>query len=677
MTRQSFPDRQEIESALERVCSGELSPAEATQMLLQLDSGGEPNSADISPGESLRSLLDRLGTPPIDIVESWCQQLGILAAIHEREAGEPLPAIQLHEWAIDTRARLIWKHRRFTSDDDLPATAPSQASLEQVDRFRVTLLAKRTLPVADDPPDSPPLRPVGGAADRKQRGCRRGRDSGNGKKATRVIAVAAILVGSAIAIGDHAWHPTADSTSSDNHPRVPVESTAPDRPVAIGPASTNRLLTPGLGDHRHGSEMVRQPTAEPTAASETDADRWQTLDSIVESETVAANRSALDARSLSLEMLLPTASGFLPKNDDQRASETESGDLAVTAVRPDDQPNRDDQREVNPTDDPSELDDGDVPAELPQRTRVSTVTAIELPPMDDPAMSAKLWQTSTTAITLQFPFEVALAMNSNDARWKITDTRKNVLVATINSEHDATVLNWSETATESAAAGALSHGRLIDGQGRLIYLRPMIEADPWPIRLDQSDSRPTWDLRQPIPPRVARLSLEYELPEGVELGWIEPIEPTEIRRTRAVAVLTPQDRETVSLGMRLDVRGGRQLSCRVRFAARLDPAMPWQKVSSSALDQFADQLTEQAAAVSRESTRLSAAHPTADSQGRRAIAVQQEAAKTQAESLRLASERVAELQSLIALLEVNALLKFRVWVQWPQGEQTILQMGEE
>ena len=208
----------------------------------------------------------------------------------------------------------------------------------------------------------------------------------------------------------------------------------------------------------------------------------------------------------------------------------------------------------------------------------------------------------------------------------------------------------------------------------MVFLRPQIEANPWPLSLDQPDVRPTWDLRGPLPPRASRLAIRFELPRDVEVGWIEPLEETDIRRGRAVAVLTPTDGESVAIGMRLDVRGGRKLSCRVRFAARLDPAMPWQVVSASTLRQLSNQLTEQAAALSRETQRLAAVYERADTLGRRVLRLKQARVAAQSESLREISSRVVELQSLIASLETSATLRLRVWVEWPNETQPILEM---
>ncbi len=167
-------------------------------------------------------------------------------------------------------------------------------------------------------------------------------------------------------------------------------------------------------------------------------------------------------------------------------------------------------------------------------------------------------------------------MREDDAKagWKIVDTRNDAIVARIAADASGTRLTWVEDAGDSSPAASLIHGRLTNETGSVIYLRPTIEAESWPIDLQRADVRPTWDLRWPIPPRISRLAIEFDVPEEIEIRWLEPIQPTELRRTRGLAVLTPQDSETVALGMRLDVGCGRKLSVRVRFAARLARQCP-------------------------------------------------------------------------------------------------------
>ena len=255
----------------------------------------------------------------------------------------------------------------------------------------------------------------------------------------------------------------------------------------------------------------------------------------------------------------------------------------------------------------------------------------------------------------------------------IRDSRSKTVVALLSESDDGTLLRWSETAAESPNASALSHGRMTSGRDT-IFLRSVIESDSWPIRLDTPDVMPTWNLVDPIPPRATRFSLQLQLPETIEEGWIEPIQSASVRRSRALAVLTPRQEESVALGLRFDIRCSRKLSCRIRYAGRLDPALPWQVLSIPLLEQFADQLTQQSILVSKESERLARVHEIAGPAGRRILRLKQDRNDQLAASIRMASQRVAQLQSLIAALESEGSVRIRLWVAWPDVEQDILTM---
>ena len=257
--------------------------------------------------------------------------------------------------------------------------------------------------------------------------------------------------------------------------------------------------------------------------------------------------------------------------------------------------------------------------------------------------------------------------------WQVRDPDGPNNVATIGVGDEASEFRWEGEPT-STLVSTLSQGRLVDSEGKVVYLRPHVTADPWPVRVGKSDEMPSWDLGHPIGQRGCRVSIAFDLPKEVEEAWIEPVESDSPRRTRAVAMVTPQDGETVALGIRLDVRCGRKLSCRVRYAGRLDPSMPWQVVSTAGLEQFASQLSAQAIVVRNEADRLDRVERLADAAGRRILQVKQERNDQRAESIAIALERVAELQSLIARLEAAATLRLRLWVEWPDREQVLFSM---
>ncbi len=154
MTHEDFPDRQQIEAALRRVQSGELSPTVATELLLanfpppSASTHREADAVKDFGDESLASLIDRLGTPPADVVDVWCEQITSAAITHEEMSGQALPAIDLHEWAINAAGELLWRPQSFARRRGTVTQTPAlkTPSREQIDRFRRSLFADETAP---------------------------------------------------------------------------------------------------------------------------------------------------------------------------------------------------------------------------------------------------------------------------------------------------------------------------------------------------------------------------------------------------------------------------------------------------------------------------------------------------------------------------------------------------
>ncbi len=675
-TREAVHDRESIESALQRVKSGELSPAEATQLLLS----GEVVLEAEPRYESLASLVDRLGVPPRDIVDSWCQQLCNIASQHEHETGKSLPAIDLNQWSITPQGQFVWNGRLLAANDD--GNQPTQTSLDRIDQFRTTLIPTAgTDNIPCDTPaavSEPTNDPFAGPARNKNRDRDSNRDSDKNEKRadrawfgprTRQVLFAAAVLGCA-GIGGWILYRSSE----------PVMETAANKDTSatfatdVGPPAT--------------ADVGEIPSTEPIGSSAAaldslDGRALETLESMTEAELSALEEEIETSDPLSLDALMPAAASFVPNASITSASSSTDSreDTEATNANAADKLGEAGQTDSGIMNEQASGsasvkevlgDDDDAPAESPQQTRDSTVMAIQLSPVDDPTTATKLADRPLDGLKLDFPFDVPLQIQGEQSPWEIRDTRKEMAIAVISNGPGRTELKWSDDADQSASVSALVHGRITDRSGDTVFLRPLIEADPWPIRVDKPDVMPTWDLRQPIPPRVARLSIDLDLPDDIEAGWIESVEPESLRRARGLAVLTPKDGESVSLGIRFDIRCSRKLSCRVRYAGRLDASMPWQVVSVPLLEQFANQLTQQAILVSKEATRLDSVYEIAGSSGRRILRVKQNRNDALAETIRTASQRVAQLQTLIATIEAAATLRVRVWVEWPDTEQTLL-----
>jgi hypothetical protein len=684
--RTSDANRGQIDSALRRVQSGEWSPLQAAIVLSdQLDHedvGYEPidrNAADRLPDESLDALIDRLGTPPTDVLLSWRFQLQVIARAFEFELDKPFPQLEPARVTIDAFGSLSCGEFRFAQRNasDSPRMHDSQRNLDLL--LRSLAGGDQDLSLTHEQPQTPttisePEINVERSAATKivARDSIRTSEPKRPAKSSLVRRrgiFAAVIFFAAVAIVVALYSNSSRRGGGRSDDRV--EERASGSPVSADEFSAN-------GPMASGSLADRSESTGDDAPSE-----LQTLDLLGDGQ----GGISAGTDPLSLAELMPVRADFLPSSDVLEPASLRGADddspATASAVGSGESANIDAGDDFEPAGEGHPTGDAagneNLPDESPQSTRLSKVTTIQLPaiPTDSTGnaeTAVNLWETAASDLELDFPFDVPLAVEARDTGWSIRDKRNDVAVAAIRTGADGTRLQWTQSATDSPIATALTHGRLRSGEGQMVFLRPQIEADPWPLRLDQPDVRPTWDLRGPLPPRVSRVAIACELPRDVEVGWIQPLEETDIRRGRAMAVLTPTDGESVAIGMRLDIRGGRKVSCRIRFAARLDPAMQWQVISHSALLQFSNQLSEQAAVLSREKQRLAAVYERADTVGRRVLRLKQDRVAAQSDSLREVSSRIVELQSLISSLETGGTLRLRVWVEWPNETQPILEM---
>lgn len=648
-------DRETIQSALQQVQAGEITPEEATLLLIAAENA-----------ETLDSLIERLGTPPRDIVDSWCDQLRSVASSHEAESGNPLPEIKLDQWAITTDGDLLLRGRRYKISDDGPRASP--ASLDRIQSFQRHLTSEHQVKskrwsalVASQFPSKRSASSSKAADDSRNLSEKKAKRDSSGRQ-TRAVAIAGIAV-CAIAAGFILFRVARSTNDSiaQNSVAVKTEQAAP-LPASVPtdpPNSGTDLRTAETDGSEASGETVTLETFElpPELESdlELDIELSMSLDGLV---------PLLDDPEVSDPESSPPESESNDSSDEENISNTDRSNVASTS----------DAKQESTGPSASQIaDDEPVPTESPQQTRQSTVMSVKLANADDIDTVVALSDSPMSGLKVDFPYEVPLEVKEQDDVWSIHDARKDVSLAVIRAAADGTELSWSNTAKQSPNVSALAHGRLTDGAGNTIFLRPTIESDPWSFGFEKSDVMPTWNLGDPIPPKVTNLEVQFHLPEDIEFGWVDPIDPGKLRRTRGTAVINTAGDEEVSLGIRFDIRCNRKLACRMRFAARLDPSMSWQIVSTPLLAQFSSQLTQRSTAISKEGERLAKVYRSLDRRAaKRFIRNKQDHVKDLAAQAETAAQRVAKLQTLLARLESQATIGFRVWVEWPDTEQTLL-----
>ena len=583
-------------------------------------------------------------------------------ASHQSAAsGQSLPVIDLNQWAISQSGRLHFNGRAVTANARQNPENIDPLSAENILQFRASLLTAETDTISAA---------LDGATEENRQ---------------------------PLSSLDQRSSPTMSGTAKSKRTPSPSGRLLISGLVAVGLAVMGWILINAANTSRSGSDAVTKlnqpkPTAsifdpaDSPANTAVNSDTAPGRSSLVplesfqdrsgdESVSAAAIESAVgQAGDFSLQSLMPAVPGF--EQPDPLAKPLIEANAAPSGGQ--DQPAKPSDLSVERLD-PLAADDDPGPDESPQPTRmtavapVGPVSSIKLPPTTETDVVTALSANPDGSFRLQFPFQVPLGLRDAESGREIIDVNQQVAVATIQLGPAGMQHSWTTSASKTTSSASLIHGRLKTKSNEVVYLRPTIEADPLPIDLRDADIRPTWDLLGPMPPRVTRLSIELQLPKEVEEGWLEPMDPASPRRSRGVAVLTPAEGESVALGIRFDLRGGRKLSCRIRYAARLDPEAAWQLVSRPLLEQWADQLASQSELIRQQLTRVAAIYSQADSGGRRALATGRDQLEARGKTIREISQRLTRLQALVAKLEAGGRMTLRVWVEWPDSQQTLLE----
>lgn len=305
-----------------------------------------------------------------------------------------------------------------------------------------------------------------------------------------------------------------------------------------------------------------------------------------------------------------------------------------------------------------------------------------IPPGDVSDVDSVSWpMLSLQNAALGFPDganELKIATAQSDAVSIIRSSDETAIAEIrVNAEQETSRLEWMAGSLDSDRR-SLQHGRAQLASGRYVYLRPSLRGEAIAVDLAERDVKMKWDLAAPPEPKRSRLTMNLQVPEGVDVGWIEPIENESPRKVRGIAVLSQQDSESVAVVVRVDVQATRMMTVRVRFGARLDPSMPWQWTDRADVSQTLAVVTRQMELADLRHTELDVAISRADrSRARRLEArldQQLDQLESQQKNLKVFAERLAELDQLIAMLAGQANLEAELFVSWPDGEQPILRL---
>lgn len=315
--------------------------------------------------------------------------------------------------------------------------------------------------------------------------------------------------------------------------------------------------------------------------------------------------------------------------------------------------------------------------ESPQRIRAADVQFVALPRALNPDKSAKVPGTPSDFESIEFPIDIPVRLDPPDAEGKpvtLVSLRDQEGLAEIRAGESGTQFAWTDLAKANSTAAQVHHGKIKLTGGGTIYMRPAIETDPMRLRLAVRDANPSWDIGWPILPKVSRLEIGVQAPDDIEYAWIEPFDPKNARRGRAIAVVTPPDGESVAIAVQFNVRCSSKLSCRLRYAARLDPSQPWQPLTKSSLIQISNSILSQRNSMATRRQTFQQFYDSADTTQRRMMRRKRDDMERAAEQLDATFKRIDLLRSLATTIEDQVRVSLRLSVQWPDGQsQTILQ----
>ena len=635
--------------------------------------------------ESLVSLVQRLGRPPDDVIDFWCNQLATAAIRHRRETGQTLPPVDLNRCSVTAGGRLV--SLDFLTDSSgmdsggerVPASDAAELdeiSLAHLEQFRRALqqqadpqqqaglqqhrvrqqptsqhellsagVAEHHAGESAELPLAVSLQPVPStvAANRRTRPRSHHRALRSKRRRSQLaIAALAAIVGAAVV-----WH------MSGPEAEVSTETVAESTTVSPRPAGNSKEPPSQSDPHRNATDSLKQP-AMLAPATDAAAPGGSSTDSVDAPGMIPLPGEAADelSRSVDLGQVGLQGDDATDSVADELSRSTDLGQAGLQG---------DDAKDSVPT---------------------AGTAAIELAPLDEVETDTVVFEQVPEDVSLQFRSEtplVLVAASTPASGWTVRENESDVDLARLfagePAEAEPTASNpaalrfrWTEAADGDPAARLLPHGRLVSSSGKIRYLRPVVRAEPLRLNLQQSDSRWTWDLAHPILPQGAKMSLQFVLPDGIGVGWIEPVDTISTRRTRGLAVLSETDGETVSVAVRFDIRCRRQLSLQLRYAGQLDPASPWRVLSTPMLESLAAQVTDRSVLIGSRSAQITTLYRRADRDEKRTLRPQRDALAEAADLLKKTSARIAELQSLVAKLESDARLQVSLSTDWSSAD---------
>ncbi len=169
----------------------------------------------------------------------------------------------------------------------------------------------------------------------------------------------------------------------------------------------------------------------------------------------------------------------------------------------------------------------------------------------------------------------------------------------------------------------------------------------------------TWPLTIPSESSTEQFAVEVEVPETVQLAWIEPLDTQNWRRSRGLLQWTPQGAEWPQIGCRLELRVATNLSLKLRYAAQLDPSLPWQTFSPEQLENAVDRANAMLPRLLAQQSELARQYTAASSANRRMLKPAKDAVDQNVQRLQTLTQRLQQLIELQADVANHARLRIK------------------
>lgn len=684
--------------------------------------------------ESLGSLLRRLGTPPPDLAEHLTHQFQ-LACTAIIDSGDSIHKVDLDDWCISDQGKLVLsvsaksnagsgdlgagdlaavdltrltaqfreclaveiegattrgankmssatQRQRAAGNPKTPKLAPVEAEdrnklmdlfgASLADRFGSDVIEQPTGPLGQS--DSVKLIPM----ERDQR------FNWNRVLAVGVVAVVLVvaLIGTRVAqdrkrraaIAVSATNRSADEPSKiEVLPPKTLNTPESHADTSLLLTNTLRKSTLETGGREPGSEM----TGRSSDSQDADLDRSF---SVTEKLGVAEELASIDLESalsgadtfasavateeiLALGLPLDVMMDFRPRN----SAESGSKPPQIVGSLPD--PGAPDPI----------LDDDDEIPESPQQPRAKETQFDQLLATNVTDRAIDLAGSMARIERVEFPvsFPIEVRRQGDEMPALLVNTKSGAAIATITRNDAVNRLQWTDQASRDRISSRLIHGRLVDANNGALYLRPSIETDAFLLSFSQKDCHPTWDLGGDILPKVTQLEMGLAAPDSIDVAWIQPFNPTRLNKGTAVAVLTPKDGETIAIKVILNVKCSRKLSCVINYWARLDPTFPWQEISRLGLEGRIQRVSEMLVSgeVNREWSKRQ--YEQADSITQKFLRSNRTKFKNSINTLKATHERLILLRNLLDQVESSVALELRLFVNWAELQQIILDVADE